>query len=298
MIWTLPSKVIVQGITEPQGAYYAKKMKAYGTEIVAGIGIGGGGQTIGDIPVFELIDRAIEQVGEVTTTLIFVQPYQVLDAALEAIAANIKQILILTAFVPPLDLVILLKKAKMTDTLVVGPSSGGILIPEKMLLGTLEPSFYTSGNIGLISCCNPLSYEVALALNEAGLGQSIVVSVGTETIIGSDCQQWLKILEEDPNTKAIVSIAQPGSGDEEAVASYISSQMRKPVIAYIAGLQTPLERPFRDAATIIANQLSYSVPAVKKDQEIFTALQKAQVSLAKRPSQIPDLVKKALISDL
>jgi succinyl-CoA synthetase alpha subunit len=294
MIWTLPSKVIIQGITEPQGAYYARKMKAYGTEIVAGIGIGSGGQYIDDIPVFELVDRAIERVGEVTTTLIFVQPYQVLDAALEAIAANIKQILIITAGVPPLDMVILLKKARMTDTLVVGPSSGGILVPEKILLGTIEPSFYTPGNIGLISCCNPLSYEVALALNEAELGQSIVVSVGTETIIGSDCQQWLKILEEDPNTKAIVSIAQPGGIGQEAVANYISSQMSKPVIAYIAGLQTPLERPFRDAATIIANQLSYSVPNVKKDKEIFSALQKAQVSLAKRPSQIPDLVKKAL----
>jgi succinyl-CoA synthetase alpha subunit len=188
----------------------------------------------------------------------------------------------------------LLKVAKTTNTLILGSGSGGILIPQKILLGTLEPSFYTPGNIGLINCCNPLSYEVALELNQAGLGQSFVVSVGTEAILGSDCQQWLEILEDDPQTEAIVLIGQPGDGAEETVANFISSHVSKPVIAYIAGLQTPLERPFRDAATIVANQLSYSPPTTKRDKQVVNALQKARISLAKRPSQIPDLVKKAL----
>jgi succinyl-CoA synthetase alpha subunit len=294
MSWTLPSKIIVQGITEPQGAYYSRKMKAYGTEIVAGVGIGCGGQRVDDIPVFELVEEAIEQVGEITTTLIFVKPDRVLDAAQEAIAANIKQILIMTNGVPPLDLVTLLKQAKTTDTLILGPGSGGIIIPNKILLGTIEPSFYTPGSIGSIFSCNPLSYEVNLALTQAGLGQSMAISIGTGLILGSDCQQWLQVLEEDPNTEAIVLIGQLSDAIEEATANYISSFTSKPVIAYIAGLQTPLERPVRDAATIIANQLSYSVPATKRDKQIVTTLQKAQVLLAKRPSHIPELVKKAL----
>ncbi|MGL5807759.1 MAG: succinate--CoA ligase subunit alpha [Xenococcaceae cyanobacterium] len=294
MIWTLPSKIIVQGITEPQGLHHIRNMKAYGTEIVAGVDIGGGDREIEDIPVFELVEQAIERVGEITTTLIFSKSDRVLDAALEAIAAKIPQILIHTSGVPPLDMVRLLKIAKITNTLILGPGSGGILVPEKILLGTLEPSFYQSGNIGLINCCNPLSYEVALELNRASLGESLVVSVGTEVILGSDCQQWLQVMEDDPQTEAIVLIGQPGDGAEEAVTNFISSCVSKPVIAYIAGLQTPIERPFRDAAAIVANQLSYSPPSIKRDKHLITALQKAHVSLAKRPSQIPDLIKKGL----
>jgi succinyl-CoA synthetase alpha subunit len=122
----------------------------------------------------------------------------------------------------------------------------------------------------------------------------MAISIGTGLILGSDCQQWLQVLEEDPNTEAIVLIGQLSDAIEEATANYISSFTSKPVIAYIAGLQTPLERPVRDAATIIANQLSYSVPATKRDKQIVTTLQKAQVLLAKRPSHIPELVKKAL----
>ncbi|MGL5878343.1 MAG: CoA-binding protein, partial [Xenococcaceae cyanobacterium] len=198
-------------------------MKAYGTEIVAGVDIGGGDREIEDIPVFDLVEQAIERVGEITTTLIFSKSDRVLDAALEAIAAKIPQILIHTSGVPPLDMVRLLKIAKITNTLILGPGSGGILVPEKILLGTLEPSFYQSGNIGLINCCNPLSYEVALELNRASLGESLVVSVGTEVILGSDCQQWLQVMEDDPQTEAIVLIGQPGDGAEEAVTNFISS---------------------------------------------------------------------------
>ena len=294
MNWTPESKVLVQGITEPLGSDYASKMKACGTNIVAGVSAGQGGQFLDQIPVFDLVEEAISQVGEVGTALIFVEPYSALDAALEAIAAGIKQIIIVSRGVPPLDMVRLLKKAQATNTLILGPGSKGIIIPEKIWLGTSEPQFYTPGNVGLIDRTDSLSYEVALELNQAGLGQSIAVSLGTDGIIGSSVEQWLQILEEDQTTQAIVLIGQLSGSIEESAAEYIASTIKKPVIAYIAGLQAPVERTFGDAATMIAAQLSHSVPTISTDKQTIAAFQKAKVSVAKRPSQIPQLVKKAL----
>ncbi|MGK7874086.1 MAG: CoA-binding protein [Xenococcaceae cyanobacterium] len=294
MNWTPPSKVLIQGITEPLSLHYAARMKAYGTNIVAGISAGKGGQLLDEIPVFDLVEEALSQVGEVETTLIFVEPYRVLDAALEAIAAGIKQIILLSGGVPPLDMVRLFKKAQATNTMIIGPGSAGIIIPEKIWLGTSEPQFYTPGKVGLISRTDSLSYEVALELTQAGLGQSIAVSLGTEGIIGSTFEQWLQILEEDKNTQAIVLIGQPRGSAEQAAAEYIASQIKKPVIAYIAGLQAPAERTFEDAATIIATQLSYSVPTTNTDKQTIAAFQKAKVTVAKGPAQIADLVKKVL----
>lgn len=294
MTWTLPSRVLIQGTTEPLAIDTIDRIKAYGTEIIAAIEAGLGGQHFSDIPIFDLVEEAIEQMGEITTTLIFVSADRVLDAALEAIAANIKQIIIITSGVPPLDTVKLLRKAQATNTLILGPGSGGIIVPQKILLGTIEPEFYTPGNIALISCCNSLSYEVALELNKAGLGQSFAVTIGNELINGSSFGHWLQILSTDSNTEAIVLVDRLGGGTEE-VTKYINNQaLTKPVIAYIAGLESPLERPFKDAATIIANQLSYSVPAINNDKQIIAAIQKAKINLAKRPSQIPESIAKVL----
>ena len=294
MNWTPESKVVVQGITQPLGSYYAARMKAYGTNIVAGISAGQSGQQIDDIPVFDLVEEAIERVGEVETTLIFVEPDRVLDAALEAIAAGIRQIILISSGIPPLDMVRLLKKAQATNTLILGAGSAGIIIPEKIWLGTIEPQFYTPGNVALISPSDSLSYEVALALNQAGLGQSIAVTLGTERIIGSNFEQWLQILEQDEATEVIVPIEQPNGNISPAFANYIASNITKPVIVYIAGLQVPVERNFTDALSIITTQVAYSVPATNQDQQTIAALNKAKVNLAKYPAQIPELIKNLL----
>ena len=294
MNWTPKSQVIVQGIKEPLGLLYAQRMKTYGTNIVAGISAGQGNEQINDIPVFNLVEEAIAQVGEVETTLIFVKPYAVLDAALEAIASGIKQIIIISRGVPPLDLVRLLKKAKTTNTLVLGSGSTGIIIPEKIWLGIGETQFYRPGNIGLISRIDSISYEVALELNQAELGQSFIVSIGNGDIVGSTFEYWLQILEEDENTEAIVLIGNLGSTMEGNAANYIAENIQKPVIVYLPGIYSPLEISFEDAGTIIANQLSYSVLAKSKDKQILTAFKKAKVPVAQSPFQIPQLITKAL----
>lgn len=293
MKWKPDSKILIQGITDKLGLAYATRMQAYGTNLVAGISVGQGGQQLEGIPIYDLVEEAIAQVGEIETTLIFVEPYQVLDAALEAIAAGIGQMIIISSGVPPLDMVRLLKKAQATNTFILGSGSQGIILPKKLWLGISEPQFYTPGKVGLVSRTDRLSDEVAYQLSQAGLGQSIAVSLGTDGIIGSTFEQWLQVLEEDEATEALVLLGQPNGTAEVIAAEYIASAIEKPVVAYIAGRFAPVERGFGDATTIIANQLSYSPPATTNKQTL-AAFKQAKVGVAQSLFDIPTLVKKAL----
>ena len=294
MNWSSQSQVIVQGITESQGSYYAVQMKAYGTNIVAGVSPGNGGRLLEDLPVFDLVEQAIEECGEIKTSLIFVPAYEVLDAALEAIAAGISRIIIFTSGVPPLDTISLLKRAKATNTLILGPGSHGIVIPEQLWLGTLHPQFYQAGMVGLISCSKYLAYEVARELNQARMGQSLVISLGSDRIIGSNLLEWLSILNDDANTKAIVFIAQELKETAEITTYCRNYDCNKPIISYVAGLKAPRELYFSDAQTIVSNHLSASIPALNGDKQKIAELKKAGLKIARRPSEIPTMVQKAL----
>jgi succinyl-CoA synthetase alpha subunit len=287
------SKVLIQGITEPLATIYTARMKAYGTNIVAGVSPGEGGQQMDDLPIFDLVEQALAATGPIDTAIIFVQPYWVLDAALEAIAAGIRQIILVTGGIPPLDIVCLLRKAEATDTLILGPSSSGIVVPESILLGTQESEFYTPGEVGIISQTGAIAQEVAWELTQAGLGQSISVNLGKDAIFGSDVRQWLQILEEDDNTKAIVLVGQPGNG-WETVVEYVVSAIDKPVVAYLAGVHAPPDKRLGHAYTMIAYYLSIPVDDADTYQHQIASFRQAKIPIAKRPSQIPELVKKAL----
>ena len=290
MNWSSPNKVIIQGITESEAAFYAVQMKAYGTDVVAGVSSGQGGTTVGDIPVFDLVEQVLEVTDRIDTSLIFVSPYQVLDAAIEAIATGISRVIILTPNVPPLDTIRLIKYAQVNNTLLLGPGSDGIIIPEQVWLGKLQPQFYQPGKVGLITTSKDLSYEVAAELNQAKIGQSMVISLGNDRIIGSKLPQWLSILNEDPHTEAIVSIGKTIQETEEIVAYCKHLGSDKPIVSYTAGLKTPQERTFQDAVTIISNHLSASIPAVNQERSIISKLKKAGVKIAKRPSEISPML--------
>jgi succinyl-CoA synthetase alpha subunit len=288
MKWTPTGKVLIQGIDKPLGRYYTRCMKARGTAIVAGVAIGQGGETIEEIPVFELVEGAISQAGAIETTLLFVDAYQVLDAALEAIEAGIPQIIIVTAGVPPLDMVELLKKARLTQTLILGPGSCGVIVPGQFWLGICEPRFYQTGTIGLITRGDRLGDEVAKTLTEGGFGQSIAVSLGTDGLIGSSIEQWLQILEEEENTNAIVLVSQIGGQAEIEAANYIAQAIEKPVLAYIAGLHFPVESRFGDADTIIKGALSYAVTVKNSRREIPRYFEEAGVTVVEKLADLPE----------
>ncbi|HEY9875137.1 MAG TPA: hypothetical protein V6D12_17015 [Candidatus Obscuribacterales bacterium] len=288
------SKVLIQGITEPLGSHYAIRMKAYGSNVVAGVSPGHGGEMLDGIPIFDLVEQVLPVVGSVDTTIIFVQPYLALDAALEAIAARIRHIIIITGGIPPLDMISLLRTAEATNTLIVGSRSSGIIVPGKLLLGTHESEFYTPGSVGMISRSGTLTYEIAWELTQAGLGQSMAVSLGRDVIVGSCFLQWLKILNEDENTKAIVLVGETGCGDEEATAGYIADEIDKPVIAYFAGRHAPADKRLSAANPMIAYHMSIPLTDPGITQRQIAAFKQAKIPVAKRPSQIPELVKKAL----
>lgn len=286
------SKVLIQGFSEFISATHIAQMKAYGTNLIAGVQPGCGGQVKYDLPVFDLVEEAISKLGAIDTTIICVHPYQVLDAALEAIASNIRQIIIISAGVPPLDMVTLLRKTETREILVVGPNSPGIIVPGKILLGTQPSEFYTPGSVGIVSRSSTLTYEVAWELTQAGLGQSISVSIGSDAIVGSSFLQWLQILDEDETTDAIVLVGQPGGGSEEAAAQYIAEAIDKPVIAYIAGRHAPQSKYWHQTgniATVVRRDPNFGTT-----QNKLTAFQAAEVPVAEYPAQIPELLKKVM----
>ncbi|MEG4457001.1 CoA-binding protein [Microcoleus sp. N9_A1] len=292
---TPESKVLVQGITEsPASTRAALMMKAYGTNVVAGVSPGRGGLEVEGIPVFDLVEQAVAAVGHVDTAVIFVDAYSVLDAALEAIAAGIRQIAIVTGGVPPLDMVRLVRKAEATETLVIGPNSPGIIVPDKLLLGTHPKEFYTPGPVGVISRSSTLTYEVALELTEAGLGQSMAVCIGCDAIVGSSFMQWLQLLDEDDSTEAMVLVGEVGGWSEQAAASYIASAIDKPVVAYLAGRYAPKGPSLGHAGILISSraaaQKAFGVTAPNK----MAAFEEADIPVAARPSEIPKLLKKLL----
>ena len=293
MNWFTPHKVIIQGIAEYQATFCAVQMKAYGTDIVAGVSPGNGGTEVSGIPVFDLVEQVQAEIGNIDISLIFVDSFQVLDAAIEAIAAGIRRIIIFTPGVPPLDSIKLIKRARETDTLILGPGSHGIVIPQQVWLGNLQPQFYQPGTVGLITSSRHLCYEVAAELNAANLGQSIVVSLGSDRIVSSSFAHWLSVLNEDPNTKVIVSIGQRINEIEEIAAHSKNRGYDKPVIFYLAGLKAPQEKVYRDAVTIISNHLSASIPVVNRDRQTTKRLKKIGIKVAKKPSEIPILIQQA-----
>ena len=287
MNWSPSNKVIIQGIAEPQAALVATQMINYGTDVVAGISPGQGGQIIEDIPIFDLVEQVLDLVDKIDISLIFVAPERVLDAVREAISVGIKKVVILTSYIPPLDTIKLIKHARANDTLILGPGSDGIIIPQQVCLGTLQPEFFQSGEIGLITASRDLCYEVVNELNRANLGQSMVISLGSDRIVGSDLSQWLSILNQDPGTEAIVYIGLDIEAAEELATFCRHEKYHKPIISYTAGLKTPQVRTYSDAVTIISNHLSASIPAVNLERRITNKLKKAGVKIAKCPSEIP-----------
>jgi succinyl-CoA synthetase alpha subunit len=296
MNFTPASNVIIQGIKEPLGMTYAPLMKAYGTRIVAGVSAGYGGASLPGIPVFDMVEQVP---GPIDASVICTHPYAALDAALEAIRAGIRQIVLLSKGIPPFDMVRLIRQAEATETLLIGPNGPGLIVPGQVLLGVHPPEFYTPGPIGIISRNGAITYEVAWALTQAGLGQSIAVSIGADPIVGSTFAQWLQMLDEDDRTEAIVLVGEIGGDSEELAAQYIAESIDKPVVAYIAGYTAPRNRRLGHAGAIIEFQ-SIEFQAADFGPDLGTAeskaaaLRRAGVLVADRPSQIPQLIAQAI----
>ena len=245
------TKVIVQGATGKMGSAHTKRMIEYGTNIVGGTTPGKGGETIHGKPVFDTVLEAVEKTGA-TCSCIFVPPYLALDAGMEALDAGIKLLVLITEGMPPQDTAKLVAQVKAKDAKLIGPNCPGIITPGQSLIGILPGSIFKSGPVGMVSKSGTLTYEIALALTESGLGQSTCVGTGGDPIKGLDYKEVLSMFEADPATQVILMIGEIGGNAEEDAADYIKANIKKPVIGFIAGQTAPPGKRMGHAGAIIS----------------------------------------------
>ncbi len=279
------TKVIVQGATGKMGSSHTKRMLAYGTKLVGGVTPGKGGEQIHGLPVFDTVGEAVEKT-KATASCIFVPPYLALDAACEAIDAGISLIVLITEGIPPQDTAKLVAQVKRSSAHLVGPNCPGIISPGQCLIGILPGTIFKAGPVGMVSKSGTLTYEIALALTDAGQGQSTCIGVGGDPIKGLDYQEVLTLFENDSGTDVIVLIGEIGGTAEEEAASFIKSKIDKPVVAYIAGQTAPPGKRMGHAGAIISGGKGTAASKI-------AAFKEANVKVAMTPNEVAQRVAEA-----
>ncbi len=277
------TRLIVQGITGRDGSFHTKKMLEYGTNIVGGTTPGKGGTEILGVPVFNTVYEAVEET-QADTSIIFVPARFAADAIMEAADAGIKLIICISEGVPTLDAVKAYRFTQLKGAMLIGPNCPGLMSPDKCLVGILPGQIFKKGNIGVISRSGTLTYEVVYHLTANGMGQSSAVGMGGDPVVGLYFRELLQMLQDDPETDAIVMIGEIGGNAEELAAEYIKKYVTKPVVSFIAGQSAPPGKQMGHAGAIIS---SGSGTAAEK----IAALEAAGVQVAKEPSEIPALLK-------
>lgn len=278
------SKIVVQGATGGMGSTHTKLMLNYGTKVVAGVTPGKGGTEIHGIPVYNTVAEAVDKAGA-DVSVIFVPPLLAKDAAYEAIESGVRLVIVITEGIPPLDEVKIQDRARARGVLVVGPNCPGVITPGECLVGIHPGSIYKAGRVGMVSRSGTLTYEVALSLTNAGLGQSTCVGIGGDPVPGLGFVEVLKMFEEDKDTDIICLMGEIGGTAEENAAELIASgAITKPVVAYIAGRTAPEGKRMGHAGAIISGDKG----TVQSKEKAFA---KAGVPVAKLPSEMVELVK-------
>ncbi len=280
------TKVIVQGITGRDGSFHTGKMKEYGTNIVAGVSPGKGGQEVHGIPVFNTVEEAVKATGG-DTSIIFVPAPLAGDAILEAGDAGVKLVICISEGVPTLDMVKATNYLNKKGVKLIGANCPGLITPEESLIGILPGNIFKKGNVGLMSRSGTLTYLMVSLLTSNGLGQSTCIGIGGDPVAGLYYQELLQMFEDDPETEAIVLIGEIGGDAEEKAAEYIKKHITKPVVAFIAGQTAPPGKRMGHAGAIIS---SGSGTAAEK----IAAFEAIGVPVARVPVELPGLVKQKL----
>ena len=280
------TKVCVQGITGRDGAFHTKEMIDYGTNVVAGVTPGKGGQNVHSIPVFNTMSEAVKETGA-NTSVVYVPAKFATDAIYEAIDAGIKLIVVVTEGIPTLEMLKIYNYLKCTNTRLIGPNSPGIVTPGVAKVGIIPGWIHIPGRIGVISRSGTLTYEVVDQLTRAGLGQSTCIGMGGDPIVGMSFINLLSLFEADTETDAVVLVGEIGGTDEEEAALFIKEQMSKPVVAFIAGRTAPPDKRMGHAGAIISGGMGTAESKIK-------AFESCGVPVAHSPMEIPELVKQRL----
>jgi succinyl-CoA synthetase alpha subunit len=243
------TRVIVQGLTGRDGSFHAARMLEYGTRVVGGVTPGKGGQRVYGVPVFDTVEEAVAATGA-TASVIFVPPRFARDALLEAARAPLELVVCITEGIPTLDVLEAAAALRKAGIRLVGPNSPGLISPGECKIGILPGPIHQPGPIGVISRSGTLTYELVMALTQAGLGQSTCVGIGGDPIIGTHFSDLLPLFEADPSTERIVLVGEIGGRDEVAAARFWREHLRKKVVAFIAGLTAPPGRRMGHAGAL------------------------------------------------
>jgi succinyl-CoA synthetase alpha subunit len=281
------TRLLVQGITGRDGSFHAKQMIEYGTQVVAGVTPGKGGQKFEDkVPIFNTVAEAVKATGA-NTTVIYVPPPFAADAMMEAADAGVSFIVCITEGVPVLDMTRVYPFVKERGARLLGANCPGLISPGQSKVGIIPGRICTPGPVGLVSRSGTLTYEVVYQMTRAKIGQTTCVGIGGDPINGTNFIDCLDAFEKDPATKAVVVIGEIGGTDEQEAARFVKEKMKKPVVGFIAGQTAPPGRRMGHAGAIISGSAGTAA-------EKMQAFEENGVGVAKRPIDVVDLLKSAM----
>jgi succinyl-CoA synthetase alpha subunit len=275
------TKLCVSGLTGREGSFHALNNRAYGTDLVAGVTPGKGGQDVEGVPVFDTVHEAVAGTSA-NTSMIFVPPPFAADAILEAIDGGIETIICITEGIPAHDMLRVYTHLKRGSARLVGPNCPGVLSPGKANVGIIPASFFSEGNVGVVSRSGTLTYQVGNELAQRGFGNSTIVGIGGDPIVGSDFIDVIALFQEDPETELIVMCGEIGGDAEERTADYIAEHVTKPVVGYIAGFTAPPGKTMGHAGAIVSG--SQGTAAAKAE-----ALEAKGVRVGRTPTAVAEI---------
>ena len=280
------TKLVVQGITGRDGSFHARATKAYGTQVVAGVTPGKGGQSLDGIPIFNTVAEAVEKTGA-NTSVIYVPPAFAPDAILEAAYAGVSLVVAVTEGIPTMDMIPVVRELVRMHVRLIGPNCPGLISPGKAKVGIMPGEIHRPGPVGVVSRSGTLTYEMVYQLTIHDIGQSTCIGIGGDPIIGTNFMDVLPLFQADPETKAVVMIGEIGGTAEEEAAQYVKTKMTKPVVAFIAGQTAPPGKRMGHAGAIISGGKGTAA-------EKMRALGDAGIPVAMIPSEVGPLIAKAL----
>ncbi|HEY1807616.1 MAG TPA: succinate--CoA ligase subunit alpha [Acidobacteriaceae bacterium] len=280
------TRLIVQGITGREGTFHAKGCAEYGTKVVGGVTPGKGGTTHEGWPVFDTVHEAVEKTGA-NVTVIFVPPPFAADAILEANDAGLPLIICITEGIPINDMVKVWSLLKHSSSRLIGPNCPGVISPGKAKVGIMPGRIHKEGSVGIVSRSGTLTYEAVYQLTQRGIGQSTAIGIGGDPIIGTTHVDALRLLNDDPETEAIILIGEIGGTAEETAAQFVKDHVKKPVVGFIAGQTAPPGRRMGHAGAIISGGQGTAAEKMK-------ALTAAGIHVVETPAAIGETVAKVI----
>jgi succinyl-CoA synthetase alpha subunit len=245
------TRLVVTGLTGREGTFHGLNNRRYGTEVVAGVTPGKKGQDVEGIPIFDTVHEAVSEAGA-NTAMVFVPPRFAADSILEAADAGVDLVVAITEGIPAHDMLRVYTHLRRGSTRLVGPNCPGVLSPGKANVGIIPASFFSPGNVGLVSRSGTLTYQIGYEIAQRGFGNSSIVGIGGDPIVGSDFIDIVSLFQEDDETELIVMCGEIGGDAEERTADYIAEHVTKPVVAYIAGFTAPPGKTMGHAGAIVS----------------------------------------------